>query len=275
MSKFIHLPKKLLAACTFAAAVACGSALAEPLFQVQEGAVGAPTVSNLFTADRLTFGFNSRIIQTITGGSLAGADDPFTQNGFLNKASFELGAGNALSTQLNAFGTGGYKIYGVFTLTGEADPFGVDGILATANSLTMTLYLDRDADTTLGFDGANNVTIGGNTGDDGALATFSMIAAEAHIYGGLANGDYDSLLNMTLTALGESFFVDPDPFYAIENFGGNIQTLSGASLTTSFVAAATGAGVELFLIPEPGMLSLFGLAILGMGAISRRQRKNS
>lgn len=250
-------------------------ALAEPLFQMQEGAVGAPTCTNLFTADRFTFGFNSRIIQTITGGSLAGADDPFTQVGFLNKASFELGAGNALQTQLNAFGDGGYKIYGVFTITGEADPLGVDGILATANSLTMTLFLDPDADTTLAFDGSNNVTVGGNTGDDGALATFTMIAAEAHIFGGLANGDYDSLLNMTLTPLGASFFVDPDPFYNIENFGGNIQTLSGASLTDSFVAIATGAGVELFLIPEPGMLSLFGLAILGMGAISRRQRKNS
>lgn len=274
MSKFTHLPKKLLAACTFAAAIACGSASAAPLFQVQEGAVGAPTVSNLFTADRLTFGYDARIIQTIVGGDLAGADDPFTMNGFLNKASFELGAGNALSTQLNAFGDGGYKIYGVFTITGEADPLG-GGILATANSLSLTLYLDPDADTLLGFDGGNNVTIGGGTGDDGALATFSMISAEAHIFGGLANGDFDSLLNITLTALGASFFVDPDPFYLIENFGGNIQTLSGASLTDSFVGIATGAGVELFLIPEPGMLSLFGLAILGMGAVSRRQRKNS
>ena len=276
MKKLTRYPKKLLAACAIAAAATCGSALAEPVFRVQEGAIDGDV--NLVTADRLTFGYNSRISQTINGGSLAGADDPFTQNGFLSKGSFELGAGNAEPSLLNApEQLGGYGIYGIFQILGEADPFGIGGILATVNSVTMTLYADRDQNTMLGFDGLNTVTRS-NFGDDAALANFTMIAAEAHIFGGLANGDFDSFLNMTLTPFGETYFVSPDPFYPIENFGGNIQTLTGVgltspNLTTSFVAQATGAGVELFQIPEPGMLSLFGLAALAMGAATRRHKK--
>lgn len=264
--------KALLASCAVAGALATGAASAEPIFNAQEGVVGAGTIANLVIADRLTFGYQARIIQTIVGGSLAGADDPFTENGFLNKASFEMGAGNAVSSQLNALEPNGYKIYGVFTITGEADPFGATGILATFANASLTLFIDRSSDTVLGFNGANAVTVANNV-DDTAIANLTLVTGEAHVFGGLANGDFDSILNFSLTPFGATYFVLPSPFFTLENFGGNTQTITGASLTSSFVATATGAGVELFLVvPEPTTLSIVGLALLGLGVVTRRRK---
>jgi hypothetical protein len=222
--------------------------------------------------------------QTIVGGSLAGSGDTFVETGFLNKASYELGSGNAVSSQLNSLEvSGGYKIYGVFTITGEADPRAGGGILATFATATLTLRLDPLSNTTLGFSGTA-VTVGGN-GDDITLATMNLITGQANVFPcaltatgclGLANGDFDALEALTVTAFGQTFFNSPNPFFNAEDFSGNTATITGpVSDTTSFVARFDGAGVELFLntVPEPGTLSIAGLALLSMGAVSRRQRK--
>jgi hypothetical protein len=65
-------------------------------------------------------------------------------------------------------------------------------------------------------------------------------------------------------------------FYTQENFGGNTETLTGASLTSSFVASATGAGTELFLapIPEPETYALILAGIGALGFIARRRRRS-
>jgi hypothetical protein len=250
-------------------------AVAAPTFKVDESVAGG--AANIVTADRLTFGYQAKIIQT-TVGPLDGVGDTFVENGFLNKASYELGAGNAVGSQLNGFGVGGYKIYGVFKITGTATTnAGGDGIDATFKTATLQLILDKGQDTVLGFDGSNNVTVadGGAEGADVVLANLSLIVGEAHVFGGLAKGDFNSFLDFSLTPFGKTFFVSPNPFFDIENFGGNTQTLIGASLTQSFVADASGAGVELFQFqtPEPGTVSLVGLALLGIGGITRRAQK--
>jgi hypothetical protein len=265
-----------LAAGAIALVTAATPALAEPLFTVQEGVVPG-TPSNLVTADRISFQYEGRITQTINGGSLAGSDDPFTESGFFTKGSFANG-GTAASSFLNGPEPSGYRIYGIFNVSGEAEqittPTG-PGITATFNpGGTLSLFVDPGQNTTLSFNGANLAQAGGTTADDLLLANMTLTAGQARVFAGLANGDFDTLFNLTLTSFGQSFFVSPTPFYGIENFGGNTETITGASLTESFVATATGGGLELFVatpVPEPVSLALFGAGLLGLGMISRRK----
>lgn len=253
---------------------ASSAAFAFPTFQVQESSI-AGAAANLVTADRISFDYNATIDQTIVGGSLAGADDPFTEFGFFNKAAFANG-GAAVPSQLNALGPAGYGLYGLFTITGEADLGAAPGsIKATFQTMTLTLWADAGQDTTLAL-GAGSVIVGGTTGDDVKLADYTLNIGEANVFAGLANGDFDTLLNITLTPAGMAYFVSPVPFFPLENFGGNTETITGASLTTSFVANATGGGIELFqAVPEPTTVALLGMGLLGMGIGSKRRVKKA
>lgn len=261
--------KTTLLASALAVTFAAGSASAAPLFTVDEGSIPG-AVSNLVTADRLSFAYQGQIVQTVVGGSLAGAGDTFVETGFLNKGSF-LNTTSTVPSQLNALN--GYGLYATFTITGEADPLGnTGGISATFTSLTMTLYADPLQDTALTLGGANT-----GTGEDIALINYTLSAGNAHIFGGLANGDFDTLLNATLTPAGQSYFVGPTPFYDIENFGGNTQTFSiiSGNTTSGFTANVAGGGLELFVsaVPEPSTYAML-LAGLGMmGFVARRRHK--
>lgn len=275
MKSFRQNAGSLLIAGTLGALLSSSPVLAGPLFQVDQSVAGGGASGIVSGVDRISFEYQSRIDQTIVGGSLAGNDDPFTQEGFLTKAAFGSPTGGSVPSLLNSSGDGGYGMYGIFTITGEADPLGADGIQANFNTAFMTLYIDPDQDTTLAVPGAGPVVAGGGTADDFAIINFTLSAGEAHVFGGLANGDFDTLLNVSLTPQGQAFFVDPVPFFPLENFGGNTQTITGASLTESFVATSDGGGIELFQVPEPGTLALLGLGMMGMGFINRRRIKNA
>src|SRR5205085_6428291 len=125
------------------------------------------------------------------------------------KASFANG-GSAVASQLNGLSPGGYGIYGLFTVGGSAAPNGAGGITATFTSLTLDLWADPSQNTTTGFSGTNAVVTGGGA-EDALLATYTLVPGqgEAHVFPGLANGDFDSVLNLTLTSLGRSYFISP------------------------------------------------------------------
>ena len=281
MSRTKRFSQPTLMACAFAAAAAYGPAMAVP-FTVAEGTVPG-NVANTVSADRISFNYEARLAQTLVGPTLNG-DDPFVESGFLTKASYANG-GSAVPSQLNALN--GYGVYGLFTITGTSAQEGL-GISQTYGSATITLWVDSGQNTTLGFAGNTAVATGG-TGEDYAIVNYTLLAGEAHLFGGLANGDFDTVLIVSLTDNGtlqdgESFFSGPRPFYVSEFFGGSVQTLTGASLTSSFVADMSGAGTEIFVgerVPQPGPgesipePETYALILVGLAALGFSRRRNT
>jgi PEP-CTERM motif len=259
--------KKLLTAGLLVGSMlAAGSASAVGVFNeftINESVVPGANILGLANPALVVDKLNGSYVERLTQTGL----NTFAAQGFLTFTSYLSNDGvNTEASLLNALGSsGGYSIRAVFSATGT-----ITGPNTFASSNTaFTLYLDPNSNTTaLLTNGVTAPTLSG-TADDIVLATSVMGIGTGNLNGppGAFNIDFS---DFTLSAFGQTFFIDPNPFHLSVRVNGDYDVVSpvaGDPLTRNI----TGDVSAVFAIPEPSSVGLLGLALIGLAASRRRK----
>lgn len=267
---------KLIAGAVLAALL--GTAHAGATFKVEESAISG-TPSNEISADKITLRYEAQINQTQANPA---AQTVFNESGFFNATGFSLGS-SSQSTFLNGPGVSGYKIYGLFTVSGSISFIGTT---ALADFLTgsVQFFADVNSDTTKALNGSNGLgatTLGAN-GDDILLGSSNVVLAGSQanvpLVGNQAASGGSFVINygaLDLTATGAAFFFDPQPFYLRIEVSGENESFNPALTPGNYSGVAVGDASAEFNnnVPEPASLALVGAALLGLGLARRRSNK--
>lgn len=198
--------------------------------------------------------------------------------------------GNPLDAGMTGLNNG-YRIYAVFTGTGDISPNGAGGINGVFNTFNLTIYIDplSNSSTVTASAGAPNQTTSvNNNGDDIAILAGTLSIGGFHVFSGLANGDFDVLFDVTsynpAVWGGDAFAGDLNHdglFGAGESVtSGDINgvntSIVGIPSPNPFANATdvliTGSGnLALRTVPVPGVLGLLGIGLLGLGIANRRR----
>lgn len=235
------------------------------------GAAGVISADPEFQAAGLQSNLSSVLV--INGNS---GVQGFTETGTINVTSFQ----DALSNTVASGVFTNYQINGAFTITGSGSWSGTTYTVAPGG-LSVTLALTAISST------ANVINLGTATLAPGPAVAFA-VAAGSLLPGstGAALTSFSALLDFAPAAgtTGASgFFKAPVPFLinlSVGNAGGNF-------LNTGYSVAADGTvtvGVPLpgtnqgtanitFVnkVPEPGVLSLLGVVLIGAGVAGKRK----
>ncbi|MDH5190529.1 MAG: flocculation-associated PEP-CTERM protein PepA [Gammaproteobacteria bacterium] len=261
-------------------ALAASAANAELItFQVCPSCVGEPQAN--FAANYIDFSYSALVDQTV----VAPATGTFTEEGagFFSSYRYPTLSDPVIGTGLNDT----YKMYAVFNGGGTVSPSLGGGINVSFTSFSMQIWVDTNANTTLSFgdvggvdnDGLGDALVFGNTADDimvGATVPGGVMYGEAHVFPGLAAGDFDVLVEIDPTDInaagnGDDFF--QSPLFMGMNFGdfNGVNTVLEGFSPFSFVdGKITGSG-NLSFVPEPTTLALLGLGLVGLSVSGRRK----
>lgn len=246
--------------------------------QANNGGLG---VLNAGVAAFQAVGFASALSTTLVINANSGANVAFNETGRFDISSF-VNSANVQTAVLPAVGTG-WGIYGLLTVSGTGNWAGTQ---YTANSAGLALSV-----TLMGHKqtGGADFVLGTATLDPGSPALAFAIA-----FGSIANGASGSALTSLSAGLNFTpavgtvgaggFFQAPNPFnlnLSVGNAGGNTlntgYSVSGTGVVTVITPTpGSNAGTANVTfesrVPEPSVLALSGIALLGLAFVGKRRK---
>lgn len=276
------LNKIIATALVAAGAFAASGAQAGAQFTVNPNAYITGATVNNFTADQMV-GVSSA---TINFAGQTGSVYNYTGNGYISYGAFQLNSQNLNSgnTFLNtSFGTAiqGYGLYVTFDQTFACNSALGVGVSCTVTGITLNLVADSYADGAATFNASTATSAASvNTTGAGNQVVLGTVTAGVGTAGFNALGGAFQNINtdFNLTAAGAAFFVAPTPFFTMtlnsfNNFTGGIIVTNAAGTSFAINDESGNTGFGYTAVPEPGSLALFGLALAGVAAVSRRKAK--
>ena len=268
----MKITKLMIAALAALAAGAAAAAPVYPDFTVNTAAMGGGGSLGTFAANDISGQYHEQL--TFTSASTFVVSLDFTAQGFNYDDT-----NAADSTSLTAAQTGLGSNYQLMAILNGSGTYSTSGG-------TTTFSLTPGGDLTLSYDAGANASFTAPAGPGGSFTinangdTITTLATGAGMSG---NGSVDCTApnlcgafgqetSFALTAAGSSFFVDPVPFYNLSLQSGQVEgfpVMAGTTVTSSGTLNAVFASS----VPEPGSLSMMGLALLGFMVV--RQRKQN